>query len=671
MTTVHANIRAFADPSRRELVERYEGNIDGGGAMVARREVTVKNVVAVASGPAVTISAGHNGREGTALSAFADFPRQSMIEAIPEALGLPRSWRGYGRLTATIVNGSKPVCAELTVVGARGRLTDSRELAPDAMEDFAIDLIDLPLVQGKQPEFEPAAVRIALWWEGPHEERSVKLSRIDLVAAPGGEAAPCVDAWGQRVNADWPGKVRADEDLRAGIERENRSLAAMAPLADRSRFGGWTRGERFEASGFFQVARDAAGRWWYVDPEGRPFWSVGCTGVRYGDNTIVEGREFLFDKLPAPAEAPAGVYLRQEWGEASFLTLRMYYYNCIRKYGSIEAWRDQILKRYRAWGYNTVANWSSAEMIAQREIPHVRNMNTKGPAQCRLSGSFYDVFDPVWREWFARQCAETAAPQADNPWLIGWFIDNEKKWDRMRLLDAPPGAAMRAQWVSLVQRRYESPRSFSEAVGASCDSWDAVAALRDGDLPREGAGRRLREELENHYAQHYFETVRRLLKAADPNHLYLGCRFVRIPPRDEIVRIAGRFVDVLSINCYSLLPERDAFTRWHELAGRPIQIGEHQLSAFGARQLPQLWTTFTPEERRRYYPLFDKTFAEMPFSVGSHWFQYTDQMITGRPSNGENQIIGVVDVTDQPHPEMVEAIREIGENVYAWHSRAQ
>ncbi len=671
METVHASLHVLADPTRRGYVERYEGNIDGGGSMVRKQEVTLVNTVTLASGESVTITAQHNGREGTDLSHFADFPRRTVVEAVPEALGLPRNWRGYQKLTAAAVNGAKPVHVELTVVGARGRLTDSQELAADAMADFAIDLIDLPLAQGKQPEFEPTGVRIAIWWEGPHEERSIKLTDIRLVAAPEGTVRPCVDAWGQRINADWPEKIRSDEQLRAAIETENRALQKMAPVPDRSRFGGWTAGKRFTASGYFRVEQDSAGRWWYIDPEGYPFWSFGCTGVRYGDNTIVEGREYLFEKLPPPANAAKGVYERQQWGDRSFLTLRMYFNNILKKYGSLDAWRDQILKRYPAWGYNTVANWSSKELLEQKTIPHVRNLNTKGPAQFRLSSSFYDVFDPGWQEWFDRECRNAAAPHKDNPWVLGWFVDNEKNWRNMRLLNAPSGAHVRTIWLDIVKQTFESPAGFAAATGIVCSSWDQVAEVREADLPAEGAGQTLREQLEDRYAVTYFESVRRLLKKAAPNHLYLGCRFVRIPPREGIVRIAGRYIDVLSVNCYSLLPEREAFERWYDLAGRPIQIGEHQLSSYGDRQLPQLWTTFTPEERRRYYPLFDQTFAAMPFSIGSHWFQYADQMITGRPSNGENQIIGVVDVTDQPHPEMVEAIREIGEHIYDWHTNAE
>jgi agarase len=56
----------------------------------------------------------------------------------------------------------------------------------------------------------------------------------------------------------------------------------------------------------------------------------------------------------------------------------------------------------------------------------------------------------------------------------------------------------------------------------------------------------------------------------------------------------------------------------------------------------------------------------MPYSLGSHWYQYSDQHITGRASNGENQIIGFVDITDQPYQRMIDAARYNFEHIYQW-----
>jgi hypothetical protein len=194
-----------------------------------------------------------------------------------------------------------------------------------------------------------------------------------------------------------------------------------------------------------------------------------------------------------------------------------------------------------------------------------------------------------------------------------------------------------------------------------------VRALTNDAVPAEGSGAEDMRAFETHYAQTYFRLIARALKAQDPNHLYMGCRFVRMPPHAGIVAAAGRYADAMSVNCYAITPDRDAFTWWHETSGKPIVIGEHHLPLDSPRQLPPLYRNFTAEERRLYYVRFIQDWAKMPFSLGAHWFQHADQPLTGRVSDGENQLIGLVDITDEPHMDLVDAIREATAGMYAWH----
>ena len=59
--------------------------------------------------------------------------------------------------------------------------------------------------------------------------------------------------------------------------------------------------------------------------------------------------------------------------------------------------------------------------------------------------------------------------------------------------------------------------------------------------------------------------------------------------------------------------------------------------------------------------------AAHPAVIGTHWFQWIDQPATGR-SDGENYNIGLVDVTDRPYREMVEALRETHRRLFKIHS---
>jgi hypothetical protein len=153
--------------------------------------------------------------------------------------------------------------------------------------------------------------------------------------------------------------------------------------------------------------------------------------------------------------------------------------------------------------------------------------------------------------------------------------------------------------------------------------------------------------------------------------MYMGCRFVRKMPRPEIPRIAGRHCDVLSVNAYSLYPERGEFQAWHDAAGRPIVIGEHDLPLRSERQVLPVWRAFTAAERREFHEKYVREWATTPFSLGCHWFQFADQPLTGRSGNGENQPVGFVDITDRPHAELVASARECSERMYAWHAASR
>ena len=74
------------------------------------------------------------------------------------------------------------------------------------------------------------------------------------------------------------------------------------------------------------------------------------------------------------------------------------------------------------------------------------------------------------------------------------------------------------------------------------------------------------------------------------------------------------------------------------------------------------------EQRGKAYIHYLSEALKHPNIVGTHWFQYRQQHVTGRNNSGqtnqENFQIGLVDITDNPRIETVEAARLIGDNMY-------
>jgi hypothetical protein len=634
--------------------ERREADVAGGASWVVRESVRTAGA-ALSETPEGLLVEFTMAPEaaGDMLSTLHDSPCRCFVEATVATCGLPVDWREYARLDAELTVLDGDVDIEWALTGARSRLTDRRECRSGRVV-LSVDTREVPLIQGKEPPWCPVALRLTAR-PAAGTKRSVVLHRISLVPgdAPAGHV---LDGLGQRMHSQWPGKMKDKSELLGDLVAEKRALAALPPRRGRDRFGGWTGGPQFAPGRFFRVQQDDEGRWWYVDPLGNPYWSFGPTCVRLYDSTAVEGREELFEALPT-RDHPG---LWREDGSVCFHGT-----NALRKYGSEAAWVEFTCRRLASWGATGIGNWSERSIVESRMIPSTWDLTSKvGPA---MLGNMADVFDARWAAAFGEYVKGRTAPLVSNPWFVGWFVDNEMGWHRPRLLDGPRDAAIRRVWLSVVRDRFADVSAFRSATSCACETWNDVACLDEAGLGDSETARGLRADLTARYAERYFSEVKRILKEADPNHLYMGCRFVRIRPQEAVVRAAS-VCDVVTVNAYSILPERDRFDEWHRLCGRPIQIGEHQYAQYGPYLPPPIWPSLTADERRCYFPEYVRVAATMPYCVGSHWFQYIDQAGTGRPSNGENMAIGWVDVVDRPHPEMIEAAREIGDNIYGWHA---
>jgi len=82
---------------------------------------------------------------------------------------------------------------------------------------------------------------------------------------------------------------------------------------------------------------------------------------------------------------------------------------------------------------------------------------------------------------------------------------------------------------------------------------------------------------------------------------------------------------------------------------------------------PGLRQTASQEERGVAYRYYVENAAADPSLVGTHWFEWIDEPSTGR-FDGENYNIGLVDVTDRPYRELVEAAQATHKRLLGVHS---
>ena len=165
-------------------------------------------------------------------------------------------------------------------------------------------------------------------------------------------------------------------------------------------------------------------------------------------------------------------------------------------------------------------------------------------------------------------------------------------------------------------------------------------------------------------AETYYKVVSEQLKAVAPNVLYLGSRIHGDGEPRAAYRAAAAYCDVVSMNRYQLAVVHEDLPA--DSLDKPMIIGEFHFGALD-RGLPHtgLLAVANQRQRARAYADYVHQALENDRIVGAHWFQYSDQLFTGR-GDGENYQIGFVDIVDRPYPDMIEASREMGDTLYRY-----
>ena len=548
----------------------------------------------------------------------------------------------YGRVSIAVSNTTdKAVVVNLSVKGVavQGQTPGGAvTLPPHAADEICVDIrnmpwaLDAPLslagmrgcpkAPGEGSTFDLHRVRsfhIFVFQRGVVEGFSVRRvaamhSCVRQKTLSAREFLPFVDRYGQFAHDDWTGKIHDDEELEASRKAEDAWLGGHScPIPDADRFGGWAGGPRLKATGFFRTEK-VDGKWWLVDPDGFLFFSHGVDCVGHGGATGVGFRERYFSWLPAKddpyfgefwgrIDRPAAHGFYKEKEHLPFATFDFHRANARRKYGP--DWKrigaELTHARMRAWGLNTIANWSNPEIYRMRRTPYTVQLGTYGTPRLEGStgwwGALPDPFNPEFEATLRRRAKDMAKTMRDDPWCMGVFVDNELSWN-------------------------DEPR------------------MKD-------------------VAERYFSTVRRVLREELPNHLYLGCRIAW--GREAIYEACARHCDVVSVNIYSREPSRDLPSAAED---KPMIVGEFHFGALDRGLFHTgLVATRDQAERAACYRDFVNACLDHPRYVGAHWFQWRDQPLTGR-FDGENYQIGFVTVTDAPYPELVEAARDVARAMY-------
>ncbi|WP_111706431.1 beta-galactosidase [Lutibacter citreus] len=491
---------------------------------------------------------------------------------------------------------------------------------------------------------------------------------------------PFVDEFGQYIHKDWSGKMHSEAELKAAATKELDKLSQDIGPKDLSKFGGWKKGPKLKATGFFRTEK-VNNKWWIVDPEGYVFWTAGLNCVASTSVfTGISHRENYFKFLPKENDP-----LNQFYGKGThashgfykdklpYKSYNFYQSNLYRKYGEnwLGKFQEMAHLRIKDWGMNTIGFVSDFGATRQHKTAYVGSIWIRNTPKIEGSegfwGKFHDVFDPKFRI-AVKNSVISQKEGANDPWCIGYFVDNELSWGLLGslaegTLKSPANQPAKIQFIKDLKSKYDKIENLNKVWNTKHTSWDAL--LTSTELPNK---EKAKEDLINFYkkiADTYFSIINEELKKVAPNQNYLGCRFAWAN-NDIVLTTASKYLDIMSFNKYEYSIENFSLPKGVD---KPVMIGEFHFGSLDKGSFHVgIKKAKNQAERGEMYKNYIQGALKHPNIVGAHWFQYLDEPNTGR-FDGENYNVGFIDVCDNPYEDLIKKVKETTYSMYEYRTK--
>ncbi len=518
--------------------------------------------------------------------------------------------------------------------------------------------------------------KVDLFMARPREGGDFSIKQI-LLTSKNFPKKPFVDKYGQFKCEDWPGKIHRDSDFSAQLSEEQQDNAKyLEKDYGFDSFGGWAKApKKFDATGSFRVEK-VNGKWWFIDPNGNLFWSVGICRAKTLSLVRVSGNyEWFFDKLPEQNSEFGKFYFRGP-DRYNFFEANLY-----RKLGPDYKGKisDYITNRFKSWGVNTKGAWTDSFALTDGELLPFTvtvKLNFTEPHK-----RIHDVYSEKFQNELVKQMEYWRKYIDDNsrlkPYILGLFIDNELSWDRVikssnyryvqHFFKKRSDSKTRDKCIQLLQDRYKSIKKLNNSWNTNYKSWNDLKGITFSPQQLSAAKSDL-SAMTTMIAEKYFSDCRKMAKKYFPDKLYMGCRFN--PWNREAVEVACKYCDVLSFNIYMAKPTDKTFSypsqiKIAEKYDKPILVGEFHFGALDRGMFHGgLRKVKNQEARGKSYYQYVDAGLKNPYIIGVHWYQYQDQPLTSRHQDWENYNLGFVSITDTPYKELIKWARKINFNIY-------
>ncbi len=390
-----------------------------------------------------------------------------------------------------------------------------------------------------------------------------------------------------------------------------------------------------EATGFFYTKK-IGDRWWTIDPLGYPFFRTAVVSITIGNAAQ----------------------------KAKFLA----------KYGDVSGWGQAITDRLFELGFNFAGGWSTIATLIEADNPISQTqiiglvgtyasslgLNVSKSGSTDLVGNVLPVFDPDFAVYVDSKVSSTVSKYANSPYVYGWMSDNELP-DELNMLDS-------SLLFDINDPRY---------IYTYANAWTFMymktgkANVSIADVTDEH-----RREYRAMVYDKLFSLACGALEKYDPNHQFMGCRFLAGCFKDEyVLRVAGYWCDLITLNYYGAW-EGDAtvIANIQKYAGKPFVITEWYAKGMDVWEKDNRmtntsgagWTVKNQNDRGLFYQNYALQLLECKGCVGFDWFKFLDNdpedLSTDESNRNANK--GIIDNNADEYTVLTDYMKELNTQKY-------
>lgn len=401
--------------------------------------------------------------------------------------------------------------------------------------------------------------------------------------------------------------------------------------AKTNKYGSDITRARQAATGRYYVKK-VDGRWWIIDPEGYIHYERSVASVRRGASA----------RNVAAWNAKYGT--EQKWiadlqSELAFLGI----------HGS-----GAFSTGTGSGGYKAIQNHNTAHPEAPLSLSpsfgtlgNFRTQTNKPYPGGDADNAAGLVFYEDWPEFCKSYINYELTPYKDDPNILGFFSDNEIDFSSMtvRMLDR-----------------------FLKVNDPNDPAYAAAKAFMDSK-ETETVTDALNDEFSGIVAEKYYKGVKEARDEVAPGVMYMGTRLHGTPKYMEgIIRAAGKYCDVISINYYSRWsPElTDWVANWDRWApNAPFIVTEFYTKAKDNDLDNSSGAGFavsTQQDKAYAFQHFTLGLLEATNCIGWQWFRYQDEDFPDASNKPSNK--GLYDNYYELYPYLAAYMRRFNYNVY-------